>query len=88
MNDSDTMEYNAGYDMKVKGYNKQTGTISKTKEEMLEWYDKWTNQEPDRFFAYIYDFNFDEPVGEVYYYLDGEVHSMGILISSKYRGKE
>lgn len=87
MNDSDTMEYNAGYDMKVKGYNKQTGTISKTKEEMLEWYDKWMNQEPDRFFAYIYDFNFDEPVGEVYYYLDGEVHSMGILISSKYRGK-
>ena len=59
MNDSDTMEYNAGYDMKVKGYNKQTGTISKTKEEMLEWYDKWTNQEPDRFFAYIYDLNFD-----------------------------
>ena len=58
MNDSDTMEYNAGYDMKVKGNNKQTGTISKPKEEMLEWYDKWTNQEPDRFFAYIYDFNF------------------------------
>lgn len=37
------------------------------------------DKEPDRFFAYIYDFNFGELVGEV--------HSMGILISSKYREK-
>lgn len=88
MNDPETMEYNAGYDMELKGYNKQTGTISKTYEEMLEWYDKWIDKEPDKFFAYIYDLNIEELVGEVYYYLDGEVHSMGILISSKYRGKE
>lgn len=87
MNDPETMEYNAGYDMKFKGYDRKTGTISKTDEEILEWYDKWIDKEPDRFFAYIYDFNFGEPVGEVYYYPDGEVHSMGILISSKYRGK-
>ena len=87
MNDPETMEYNAGYDMELKGYDRQSGTISKTDEEMLEWYDKWIDKEPDRFFAYIYDFNFGEPVGEVYYYPDGEVHSMGILISSKYRGK-
>lgn len=87
MNDPETMEYNAGYDMELKGYDRQTGTISKTDEEMLEWYDKWIDKEPDRFFAYIYDFNFGEPVGEVYYYPDEEVHSMGILISSKYRGK-
>ena len=66
MNDPETMEYNAGYDMELKGYERQSGTISKTDEEMLEWYDKWINKEPDRFFAYIYDFNFGEPVGEVY----------------------
>ncbi len=62
MNDPKTMEYNAGYDIELKGYNKQTGTISKTDEEMIEWYDKWIDKEPDRFYAYIYDFNFGEPV--------------------------
>ena len=65
--------------MKFKGYDRKTDTMSKTDEEILEWYDKWIDKKPDRFFAYIYDFNFGEPVGEV--------HSMGILISSKYRGK-
>ena len=40
MNDPETMEYNAGYDMELKGYERQSGTISKTDEEMLEWYDK------------------------------------------------
>ena len=40
MNDPETMEYNADYDMELKGYERQSGTISKTDEEMLEWYDK------------------------------------------------
>lgn len=69
------------------GYNKETGTISKTDEEMVDWYNKWVNKEPDRYFAYIYSVDEDEPIGEVYYYLDGDIHSMGILISDKYRGK-
>ena len=87
MNDSKTMSYNSGFDLNLKGYNRQTGTISKTDKEMLEWYDKWINKEPDRYYAYIYSTEEKEPIGEIYYYLDGDVHSMGILIYDKYRGK-
>ena len=87
MNDPKTMNYNAGFDMNLKGYDKVTGTISKTDQEMIEWYNKWVNKEPDRYFAYIYVDGIEKPIGEVYYYPDGDIHSMGILISDKYRGK-
>lgn len=40
MNDSKTMSYNAGFDLDLKGYNKDTGTISKIDYEMLDWYNK------------------------------------------------
>ena len=87
MNDPKTMNYNAGFDMNLKGYDKLTGIISKTDEELIEWYNKWVNMEPDRYFAYIYVDGTKEPIGEIYYYPDGDIHSMGILISDKYRGK-
>ena len=87
LSDPKTMSYNAGYDIDLKGYNKETGTIAKTDEEMIEWYNKWINKEPDKYYAYIISVDEDEPIGEVYYYLDGDIHSMGILISDKYRGK-
>ena len=87
MNDPKTMNYNAGYDIDLRGYNKETGTISKTIDEMIDWYNKWINKEPDRYFAYIYVDGIEEPIGEVYYYLEGNTHSMGILIVDKYRGK-
>lgn len=87
MKDPKTMSYNAGYDMKLKGYDKNSGTITKTDEEMINWYNNWINKEPDKYFAYIYDKAIEEPIGEIYYYLDGNIHSMGILIQDKYRGK-
>ena len=87
MKDPKTMSYNAGYDMDLKGYDKKTGTITKTDEEMITWYNNWVNKEPDKYFAYIFDKKIDEPIGEVYYYPDGDIHSMGILIKDKYRGK-
>lgn len=85
--DKKTMDYNAGYDLDIKGYDKKTGTIRKTDDEIKEWFYKWIDKEPDRYYAYIYSYEEDEPIGEVYYYLDGNVHSMGIIIASKYRGK-
>ena len=87
MNDPKTMSYNAGYDIELQGYNKETGTITKTDEEMIAWYDNWIGKEPDKFFAYIYDIDLPDPIGEVYYYPDEDNHSMGILIDNKYRGK-
>jgi RimJ/RimL family protein N-acetyltransferase len=87
MKDPKTMSYNAGYDMKFKGYDKATGTITKTDQEMITWYNNWINKEPDKYFAYIYNNEIVEPIGEVYYYLDNGIHSMGIVIQDKYRGK-
>ena len=87
MNDPKTMSYNAGFDLNLKGYNKEDGTISKTDKEMIKWYNKWINKEPDRYYAYIHSIDESEPIGEIYYYLDGDIHSMGILISDNYRGK-
>ena len=40
LNDPKTMSYNAGYDIDLKGYDKETGTIYKTNKEMIEWYNK------------------------------------------------
>lgn len=87
MKDPKTMSYNAGYDMDLKDYDKATGTIAKTDEEMITWYNNWINKEPDKYFAYIYDNEISEPIGEIYYYLDNGIHSMGILIQDKYRGE-
>lgn len=87
MMDPDTMSYNAGYDVDLSGYNKATGTINKTDEDMLRWYDKWINQEPERYYRYIYVEGINEPVGEIYYYPNSNTYHMGILIQNKYRGK-
>ena len=86
MMDPDTMSYNAGCDVDYSGYNKETGTIYKSDEDMLIWYEKWINHEPDRFFRYIHTDGIDEPIGEIYYYPNNNTHHMGILIQSKYRG--
>ena len=87
MRDSKTMSYNAGFDIDLKGYDKETGTITKTDDEMINWYNNWISKEPDKYFAYIFDKEIDEPIGEVYYYPDGDIHSIGILIQDKYRGR-
>ena len=84
MKDSNTMSYNAGFDMNLKGYDKETGTITKTAKEMITWYNNWINKEPDKYFAYIYVKDINEPIGEIYYYPDNGFHSMGIVIQDKY----
>ena len=86
MMDPETMDYNAGYDIDIKGYDYETGTIKWTLKELKEdWYSKWIDKEPEKYFAYIYANN--EPVGEIYYYPDGDVNGMGIIIEAKHRGK-
>ena len=87
MMDPDTMSYNAGYDIDLGGYSKSTGTIKKTDEDMIRWYDTWFNKEPDRYYRYIYVNGIDEPIGEIYYYLNNNTYYTGILIQNKYRGK-
>ncbi|MBY0758046.1 GNAT family N-acetyltransferase [Sellimonas caecigallum] len=88
MMDPETMAYNAGFDMKVDGYDKATGTIRKTDTQLQEWYDKWTTTKK-MYFAYIYDAEEKIPVGEVYYQYQDDIsaHMVGIVIASRYRGK-
>lgn len=38
MKDAKTMTYNVGFDMALKGDNKSDGTITKTDEEMIVWF--------------------------------------------------
>ena len=86
MIDPDTMNYNAGYDLELKGYNKKNGTIYKSDEELSVWYDKWIGVD-NKYLAFVYINDVEEPIGEVYYYLDDDnKYHMGILIISKYRG--
>lgn len=87
MSDSKTMVYNAGYDLNLDGYDKETGTIVKSDLEMLDWYNKWINKEPERYYAYINSIDEGTVIGEVYYYLNNGTYSMGIVIQNKYRGK-
>ena len=86
MMDPNTMAYNAGCDMDLKGYDKSNGTINLSDKYMLKWYDKWINKEPLRYYRYIYAEGIEEPIGEIYYYPDNDTYYMGILIISKYRG--
>ena len=83
--DKETMSYNAGLDLDINGYNKEDGTINMSDSDMLNWYNKWINKEPDRYYAYVYVNN--EPVGEVYYYPQDNTYNVGILVYEKYRGK-
>lgn len=88
LSDPKTMEYNAGYDVSYNGYHYDTGCIDFQKETHEFWYNKkMTN--PNFYYAYIKDLDLNEFVGEVNFNKDNDTlkASMGIVISSKYRGK-
>ena len=87
MIDQDTMNYNAGYDLELKGYNNKNGNIYKSDEELSMWYDKQIGAD-NKYLAFVYIDDVKEPIGEVYYYLDDDnKYHMGILIISKYGEK-
>ena len=88
LRDKETMAYNKGLDLDIPGYDKETGTITMTDEELSIWYDKWIGHEPDRYYAYIYVFGVKDPVGEIYYYPENNTHMVGMLISNEYRGNK
>lgn len=88
LKDLDTMSYNAGYDIELKGYDYNTGTITKTDSELKAWFASWCEDKKNRYFAYIIDNEKNIPVGEIHfsYQEQYDAHCMGILIESKYRG--
>ena len=82
------MAYSAGCKLASKGSGQLMGTIFETKKEMRAWHSAWAKPGPERYFAYIYEKEGRGPVGEVHYCPDGGIHSMGILIQEKYRGRQ
>lgn len=87
MLDPETMSYNKGYDLDIEGYDRETGCINFPQSKWQTWYERFIDNEPDRFYAYIArreDFEF---IGEVNLRkAEGQAwHEMGIVVESKYR---
>ena len=74
--DSKTMEYNHGI-------------VPFPKEKWDSWYDKWIgNNDPNFFYAYLFDGDREEYVGEIAYRKDPESDGviLNIIIEHKHRG--
>jgi len=86
LKDPKTMNYNAGYDLNLEGYDKETGCILSFDSE--KWYKKQMNDK-NRYFAYIVRKEDNKPVGYVNFHFDNEylTHGCGIVIENKYREK-
>ena len=84
LNDPKTMNYNAGYDLNIEGYDKLTGCIKLSDKE--KWYKKQKNDK-NRFFAYVIRKEDNIPVGYVNFNFDNThlLHCCGIIIEEKYR---
>ena len=88
MSDSETMSYNAGYDVNFTGYHRDTGCIDFPKESWENWHkNKLTN--PNFFYAYIYDKTKRKFVGYVNFNKNPETEkaTMGIVIKSEFHGQ-
>ncbi|MGN1200747.1 MAG: GNAT family N-acetyltransferase [Candidatus Caccovivens sp.] len=86
--DPNTMDYNAGYDLTFKGYNREDGTIQTDIKELEEvWSKRWIDNEPTNFYYYIK--SNDKFVGEIYAKFDNKRNSyeIGIVIKGEHRGK-
>ena len=86
--DPNTMNYNAGYDLTFKGYNRDNGTIQTDLKELEEvWSKKWIGNEPTNFYYYIKNNN--TFVGEIYakYDENRKSYEIGIVIKGEHRGK-
>ena len=86
--DPNTMDYNAGYDLNIDGYNRQNGTIQTDINELKEvWAKKWIGNRPAIFYYFIQaDKQF---IGEIYakYDVSRNSYEIGIVIKGEYRGK-
>lgn len=87
LSDADTMAYNAGFNLGIPEYNKDTGCIDFSKEKWKTWYECWIGNEPNRLYSYIMVDN--QFVGEVALrnIESEEAHMISIIVDSRYRGR-
>lgn len=88
MTDKQTMEYNSGYDVHFEGYHYDTGCIDFTEDKHQKWYDEKMNN-PNFFYAYIFDKDINQFVGYVNFNKNLETNkaTMGIVVYSDYKGQ-
>lgn len=85
----ETMSYNKGYELEIENYDNQTGCIYFEKKYWNDWYNRWVNGQPDKYYAYLKDKVSGEFVGDISFrYEEGkDAYCIGIVIEDKYRGK-
>ena len=85
---SDTMNYNKGFEIDNANYHKDTGCIYFPESQWESWYNSWVGNKPDYYYAYIKRTSDNQFVGEVnlHFNRDHDWYEMGIIIEEKYRG--
>ena len=85
--DPKTMEYNAGFNLNLDGYEYETGCVKFF--DKAKWYKKQI-LDKNRYFAYVINKQDNLPLGYVNFHFD-EIklrHTCGVIIEYKYRNKE
>lgn len=84
----ETMSYNKGYELRLENYNNDNGCIYFEEKYWNEWYDKWVNGQPDKYYAYFKDKISGKFVGDISfrYEKSKDAHCIGIVIEDKHRG--
>lgn len=84
----ETMSYNKGFEIKNKGYHKDTGCVDFPESQWASWYKFWIDNKPHCYYAYIVRKRDNQFIGEVNIHLNSENnwYEMGIVIEGKYRG--
>lgn len=88
LSDSATMSYNAGYDLNLDGYHRETGCIDFPLEKWSGWYSRFIGCEPKRFYAYLVRKDDGAFIGEVVLRQKNESgrYEMGVVIEACHRG--
>lgn len=83
LGDSETMAYNIGY-----GKNDGTGYIDFNENDWEDWFSRWVNNMPERYYAYIIKRDENIPIGEAALRYDNEKNAyvVNIVVEAKYRG--
>ena len=90
LNDPATMAYNKGYDLPFPSYDKETGTITHDDAYWGKWYDLYFANPGKYFYAYIYDKDLKNFVGDVNFHpskLNPYSRDIGIVIKDEFRGQ-
>lgn len=80
--DCETMAYNLGY-----GEKDETGCIDFNENAWENWFSRWVNNMPERYYAYIIKADENIPVGEVALRYDSKKNSycVNIIVEAKHR---